>query len=471
MKDLLLYSGLLFGALAGATVVLPQNDTFYEPPSDYSSAANGAILKSRPVPNPLVNLTYESAYQIMYRSEDSLGNATYGVTTVIVPKTANSNMMVSYQWYEDSSYIACAPSYELQVESIDPTYQYLLDLGFYVNTPDYEGPQSEFTAGIQAGHSTLDSVRAALASNSLTGLSSDAKVALWGYSGGSIATGWASQLQPSYASGLSNNLVAAAMGGVVANITAVAEKVDGTIYVGFLPAGFLGLSMAYPQFQSFIKEELEPNATVLYNALSQCMDADLVEFAGQDFFSYFKDGEGVLYQPAVASVMETLTMGANSPSIPMFIYQGLEDEIAPVQNVNQLVDTWCSEGGSITYVQGPGLDHTGEATNGFSAALSYVSAAVHGSSIKNNCGTTTTTSYTTGSSSAASNATSTQAFSNSTAVSSSTTAATTTTPSTNVSTSSSHMATTPIETSTSSASANMLSTLLLVLGMAVFSLV
>lgn len=403
-----LITAAAFASVASAIGVNPANDTFYSPPDDYASKANGEILKSREVPNPLANLTYQAAYQIMYRSEDSVGNATYGVTTVIVPNDGDASKLVSYQWYEDASYIGCAPSYQLQQTKLDSAYQDLLDLGFYVNTPDYEGPESQFTAGIQAGHSTLDSIRAALASTDITGVSSDAKVSMWGYSGGSIATGWAAQMQPFYASELSSNLQGAAIGGVVANITAVAEETTGTLYAGFLPAGFLGLAMAYPQFESYIKEELLPNATALQSVLTQCMTADLAEFAGQDFFSYFESGRDILYDDEVAKVLDNLTMGDTAPTVHMFMYQGIEDEIAPVENVDELVDTWCSAGASINYIKGPGLDHVGEQANAYSVALSYVSAAVEGSTFTNGCGTTTTTSFNTANSTKSSNATATR---------------------------------------------------------------
>jgi hypothetical protein len=32
--------------------------------------------------------------------------------------------------------------------------------GWYVSAPDYDGPNAAFTAGIKAGHATLDAIRA-----------------------------------------------------------------------------------------------------------------------------------------------------------------------------------------------------------------------------------------------------------------------------------------------------------------------
>jgi len=77
-----------------------------------------------------------------------------------------------------------------------------LNEGWYVVIPDHQGPKSTFVVGESAGHIVLDSIRATLRSGNITGIHEDAKVTLWGYSGGSFASGWAAQMHPTYASEL-----------------------------------------------------------------------------------------------------------------------------------------------------------------------------------------------------------------------------------------------------------------------------
>jgi hypothetical protein len=48
---------------------------------------------------------------------------------------------------------------------------------------------------------------------------------MWGYSGGSLATEWAAELQPTYAPEL--NFAGAALGGLVPNITSVLKTING----------------------------------------------------------------------------------------------------------------------------------------------------------------------------------------------------------------------------------------------------
>ena len=53
-----------------------------------------------------------------------------------------------------------------------------------------------------------------------------------GYSGGSLASGWAAALQPDYAPELSRNLLGVALGGFITNVTATVEATDDTIFAG-----------------------------------------------------------------------------------------------------------------------------------------------------------------------------------------------------------------------------------------------
>ena len=117
---------------------------------------------------------------------------------MIVPNNADTSKLLSYQIAEDAAWVNCAPSYALQegsnlLDGGSGSAEILLiiaalDQGWIVNTPDYEGPQAAFTSGIQAGQATLDSVRAALASGSITGVSSSATYQMWGYSGGVLTS-------------------------------------------------------------------------------------------------------------------------------------------------------------------------------------------------------------------------------------------------------------------------------------------
>jgi hypothetical protein len=218
----------------------PAQDPFYRPPPGYENAAPGTILASRPAPAKLeilnlIPINIKQVTQLLYRTTNALGEPEVTVTTVLVPDNASYDKVVNYQVAEDSGgQINCAPSYTLQTGS-QALYAGTGDVemlliigalneGWIVNTPDWEGPNSTFIEGFQAGQATLDSVRAVLSSGNITGVEKDAKVNMWGYSGGALASEWAMELQASYAPEL--KFVGAAIGGVTPNVPVRDQRVE-----------------------------------------------------------------------------------------------------------------------------------------------------------------------------------------------------------------------------------------------------
>ena len=142
------------------------------------------------------------------------------MATIVLPPGAappGGRPLLAYQPAEDTLTRDCASSYEIRQGTNGELPQALLPLlndGVAVVVPDYEGPESQWTAGVQAGHAVLDSIRAA-ESFPPAGLGGEGtRVGIWGYSGGGQATAWASELQPTYAPEL--NVVGVAEGGVPA---------------------------------------------------------------------------------------------------------------------------------------------------------------------------------------------------------------------------------------------------------------
>lgn len=121
-----------------------------------------------------------------------------------------------------------------------------LERGWLVSVPDHDGPNAGFGAGKLTDQLTLDSLRAALKSESITGLQPTANVMIWGYSGGALATGWALEMQDEYAPELS--ITAAALGGVPAD---AAAAIFGTVNkgtgAGLASSAARGLSHANPE--------------------------------------------------------------------------------------------------------------------------------------------------------------------------------------------------------------------------------
>ncbi len=123
---------------------------------------------------------------------------------------------------------------------------HLLSRGWAVVTADYEGPESEFLAGPQAGFAVLDGIRAAQHFEPAR-LNTQSPTGLWGYSGGAFATAWAAELQQSHAPELGLNGIA--LGGLPADLEATMRNVDGGYGFGLTFGGVTGIDRAYPEKQ------------------------------------------------------------------------------------------------------------------------------------------------------------------------------------------------------------------------------
>ncbi|KAK6600127.1 hypothetical protein H4I96_07453 [Botrytis cinerea] len=227
-----------------------------------------------------------------------------------------------------------------------------LNQGWIVNLPDYEGLESAFTSGIQAGQATLDSVRAALSSGDLTSISSQAEYQMWGYSGGSLASEWAAELQPSYAPEL--NFKGTALGGLVPNITSVMLSSNKGLFTGLIPAGVIGLTNGYPVLKEYLHKNLVPStASKFYKASTQCLGSNIASFLGQDIGLYLDHGLSTLFTSIAKDVLAiTGQMGLyGTPKMPIFLYKAISDEVSVVGDTDAVVSKLCSQGANINYAR------------------------------------------------------------------------------------------------------------------------
>lgn len=349
-------------------------------------ATPGTVLASKtctlvaagvPVPVPA-----NSCWQVTYRTTDTQGKAVDTIATILVPDAApvTGRVLVSYQIAEDGLTTDCAPSNELTKSQSDELQNIVSDLqqGWVVVVPDYEGPHSEYTAGIMAGHGVLDAIRAALKFLS-AGLAADTKVAMEGYSGGALASGWAMELQAGYAPEI--NLVGVAEGGIPANIYAIARKLDGGAFSGVELAATIGLKRAYA-FQFDLKRYL--------NAAGKAMEQDIgrmcigqagvapdavgnYPFRRLDEFTTIPNFNDF---PPWKAILDGLQMGQRRPMArSVFMFHVVTDEGLPIAPVDELRATYCSQGVHVLYECFPAGDHVGGAVPFFAQALPYLQAA------------------------------------------------------------------------------------------------
>ncbi|RFU77839.1 lipase, secreted [Trichoderma arundinaceum] len=386
--------------------ILPSDDAFYAVPADAGSSAPGAILKHRTPPAQiaafgLAPVNLQSSHQILYRTNDNFGNATATVVTVLIPHNADRTKILSYQVAQDSSSKNCAPSYALQLASASGgplgtlvtqaellLIEAALERGWVVILPDHEGPTAAFLANRQAGQATLDGIRAALGSGSFTGIAKDAAVAMWGYSGGSLASAWAAELQPSYAPEL--KIAGAALGGTVPNITTVLSEINKSLTAGIIASGFVGLSNQYPQVNKILEQHVLPKYQPLFNKVrNQCLVADILDFLFKDVLAMLDDPTLPFTDPELVRIQNDNAPGQVTPKIPLYVYKSTGDELSPIGETDALVNKYCKGGASVKYVRDALSDHGTLAITGAAKALSWLIDVLDEGKPQKGCSTST----------------------------------------------------------------------------------
>ncbi|KAF5695705.1 lipase [Fusarium globosum] len=375
----------------------PSRDPWYTAPKGYEHKAPGTVLRVRRAPGNLTRLTGNSSatYNILYRTTDSHYKPTWAVTTLFVPKLGenstaammfNQSALLSYQVPYDSADVDASPSYAAYASYADSSLALINDalgLGVFLSLPDYEGPLASFTAGVMSGHATLDSIRAVLSLN--LGLNKkDPRVALWGYSGGALASEWASELAVQYAPDLQDTVVGAAIGGVTPNITAALLSISGKESAGLVPSAILGLISQYPDARKYVLSQLKTSGKYNKTAFLAAKKYTLFEagdaFAGVNIFDYFKDGDKILRSPHIQHVINRDgIMGYHGvPPWPIFAYQAIHDEISPIANTDKLVERYCAVGANILYQRNTFGTHSENFVLGSAAAVQWLAFALLG---------------------------------------------------------------------------------------------
>ncbi|KAF3761640.1 hypothetical protein M406DRAFT_64820 [Cryphonectria parasitica EP155] len=365
----------------------PSEDPWYTAPDGYEDAAPGEILRNRTAPGNLVSVVgsnCSAAYNLLYRTTASQGNVTFAVTTVLVPQSdVATNAVLSYQIPYDSAWIDASPSYALY-ESVPSDIKIALGKGYFVIVPDYEGPLASFTAGHMSGYATLDNVRAALNAADLYDLPDDPYYAVWGYSGGALASEWAAELQLDYAPEL--DFAGAALGGLTPNVTSVLLQINAKISAGLAPPAILGLLSQWPATQDYVFSQFTTNTKGIYTeanfmaAENYTLSDDESSYELQDIFLYFQNGEEVLTGAEVSAVVDQDgVMGLHGvPQMPVFAYKAIQDQISPIADTDALIAQYCAAGANILYERNTVGTHGSEALYGDPAATAWLDAVLTG---------------------------------------------------------------------------------------------
>jgi pimeloyl-ACP methyl ester carboxylesterase len=350
-----------------ARPLLPSDDPFYQPPPGYQHAMPGTVLRSRDVELAFLGLIPQRAMatQLLYRTTDMNGNPEATATTVIVPADVTPEHpcpVLSYQCAIDAVTSRCFPSYALRRNAWAVGALAQLELllitaalaeGWAVSIPDHEGRTGMWGAPYEPGYFILDGVRAALSTERL-GLSPSAPagstpVALWGYSGGGLATAWAAELCADYAPEL--DIVGAVLGSPVGDLGHTFRRLNGTFLSGLPAMVIAALARIYPDLDRVIQEHANDEGRALLQRLEGMTTVGAVlRMAKKDVGVYLdRPLEEILTMPEVQHVFDSIKLGATVPTPPVLIVQAVHDYLIDVEDIDELANTYSTGGADVTY--------------------------------------------------------------------------------------------------------------------------
>jgi fermentation-respiration switch protein FrsA (DUF1100 family) len=365
--SLVMIASVSITPLAGALTVpseyatTPVADEFYTLPAGYEATQPGTVLKFRSVEIANLSDTPTTNYQLLVRTTDSHGQPTATVSTLLTPNSpwtgAGERPVMDYSMAEDSLGAHCAPSIELsQGKAGERDFaQYALKKGYAFLTTDHEGPNGAYAAGRLAGQAVLDGIRGAK-QFAPSGVTDSSPIIVAGYSGGAIAAGWAAQLAPTYAPDV--QLKGAIIGGTPADMQKVATQMNGSIGSSYFIAAALGVAREYPELYGKL------------NALGRQTARDFKDHCKQDLTNLgllsipleFLTSIDVLRQPDVQAIFKDVSLGAQTPRIPVYMWHGQVDTFMPLDGAKALSQTWCKAGAKVSFTSVFGGHAVGEMT-------------------------------------------------------------------------------------------------------------
>lgn len=380
-----------------------------------SSYRPGAVLKTRTVPYHVAGLPAPvQAVQLLYRTSDAKGRPAANVTSVLRPVAGGDfTKAVSYQSFYDSANPADGPSraiaggvrlgsalFDVETTLIAPQ----LAQGHPVIIADTEGQRADFLAGPEYGRNTLDSVRAATRS-AATGLNNSSKIGMIGYSGGSVATGWAAQLAPKYAPDVNARLVGAALGGVPVDPAHMLRYANGSAL--WAPVMPMALATTARAFGADYRPYLSDFGKRMFAKVQGAAMVDVIgRYPALRWQRLMKPRYRTIGSvPPMVATLNKINMGsAPTPSTPMFLGQGATgapegtlksnvpgvgagDGITVTGDVRSLARQFCATGNSeIKYTQYDLLSHNTAAPVWSTQAVQWLNDRLAGKAAPSSCG-------------------------------------------------------------------------------------
>ena len=356
---LALSAALLTPVAAQAAVEGPSGMDFYDIPS-INTTQNGDLIWYRDANVNLGdNAPLAKAFNVMYRSTDSLGAENAVTGTVLISSKewagAGERPTLSYAVGTHGLDQSCAPSMQLQAGTDYEirNIRAALEKGYAVLVTDYQGYTTGATptylAGESQAHAALDIIRAA-SQIPRADIDVNAPAAVWGFSQGGQTAAWVGQIADRYAPDL--ELVGVASGGTPADFPVTADYLNGSTGASFLLGGIIGLAEQYPDDIPVDQLASADGLAAIEDYKGKCTFEFLFDYMNESLSSYTvgsKDLDELLMVPSIGLRINEQNLGGEGADVPVLLYHGTADEFIPIEQSVELKKDYCRRFDKVTY--------------------------------------------------------------------------------------------------------------------------
>lgn len=350
----LIVGGVWAGRIIGFAQDQAAAEEFYQVPDDLAPGEPGELIAVEPLAGAPVG---SHAWRVMYHSTDANGTDVPVTGIVVAPDGTRTDRPV-IAWAHPTTGAApqCAPSLGFDPFLLVEGLPMLLAQGYVVAATDYVGmgldTPSAYLIGGTEGRNVLDSVRAAQA---IPEANAGDRVVLWGHSQGGQAALFAEQLATDYAPEL--DVAGVAVAAPAADLsTLLDDDIDDISGVTIGSYAFTAFADYYDEDVSTI---LTPAAEkVVPEMVKICLLTDTAKLhaLGQPLVGDFVSSDPSTTEPWAGLLQENSADPAGAGR-PLFIAQGLADELVDPSATAAFVTAACASGRSVHSVTLRGVNH------------------------------------------------------------------------------------------------------------------
>ena len=139
--------------------------------------------------------------------------------------------------------------------------------------------------------------------------------------------------------------------------------------------------------RKYILSRLNPsgpyNATEFFWASYMSGWQSLLYFSYVDIFAYFIGGKADLEDPGLTDmfVKEGMMGKFGVPNTKVFLYQAVDDDMAPIKDTDAVVESLCDQGANILYHRNHWGGHNDELTNGRQRSFDFLGDVLDGTKV------------------------------------------------------------------------------------------